>query len=168
MKSACLRVGLLCVIGFTSLAIAADEKAAPSAMETLKKAVGTWEFDKPGPDGTIKTIEFKSTAMGSVIMETMFPGTQYEMMNAYHADGDAVVMTHYCGQGVQPHMKLASTDGKTLKFDFASCSNLKEGEGCMGALELTIDGDKLIEKWVSRDKDGKPTEEMLFTMHRKA
>ena len=101
------------------------------------------------------TVVFKSTSGDSAVIETMFPGSNHEMINMYHEDGDAVVLTHYCMLGNQPHMKLMSNDNGVLKFEFAGATNLKsQQEPHMGSVELTIKGDRLSEKW-GFYKDGK-------------
>ena len=101
-----------------------------------------------------------------MVMETMFPGSQHEMINTYHLDGDKLMATHYCAMGNQPRMKSSGGDANDIKFDFVDCTNQKTGEGCMGGLELIIDGDKLTEKWSFRT-DGKEGEAEVFEFHRK-
>jgi hypothetical protein len=145
----------------------AGEKDAAATMELLRSLAGTWVTEKPGPHGPGELV-FRVTANGSTVVETMFPGQPHEMINTYHMDGDRVLVTHYCAQGVQPRMKLVSSEGDTLKFDFLDCTNLKPGESHMGGLELIISGDKLVEKWATLDKDGKPSQHMTFELKRKA
>ena len=70
--------------------------------------------------------DFRVSAAGTVVMETMGPGTKHEMINMYHLDGDDLVLTHYCAGGNQPTMKLnreRSTVAK-LVFDFTGGTNL--------------------------------------------
>ena len=50
--------------------------------------------------------EFKTSAAGTVVMETMNPGTGHEMINMYHVDGDDLLLTHYCAGNNQPRMRL--------------------------------------------------------------
>ncbi|CAN5440231.1 hypothetical protein BH09PLA1_BH09PLA1_35950 [soil metagenome] len=142
-----------------------DSKHA--AWDALKALEGTWAHTQPGPDGKVGEVVFHTTAGGSMIMETMFPGAKHEMVNAYHMDGDTLMMTHYCAQGVQPRMKLVSHENGVLKFEFVDCTNLKPGEGHMGGLELTINGEQLIEKWAYL-KDGKVVEETAFEFTKKS
>src|ERR1051325_9783180 len=104
MKSFALAVALIaaCVVSRCAVCIADHEN---SALDTLKSLEGTWVSDKPGQDGQPFTIVFHTTSAGSVVMETMFPGSDHEMVNTYHRNGDDVMMTHYCAQGVQPRLK---------------------------------------------------------------
>jgi hypothetical protein len=145
-----------------------DKKDSPAAeqFEALKRLSGTWESDK-SEDGKPQSVVFRTTSGGSMVMETMFPGSKHEMVNTYHLDGDKLMATHYCAMGNQPRMRSSGGDSNDLKFDFVDCTNQKEGQGCMGGLELIIDGDKLTEKWSFRT-DGKMGEAETFEFHRKA
>jgi hypothetical protein len=97
----------------------------------------------------------------------MLPGTAHEMVNMYHLDGEKLMMTHYCAQGIQPRMKLASSDKGVLKFEFQDCTNLKSRDDPhMDSVELDIAADKLIENWAYY-QDGKVTEHAKFELHRK-
>lgn len=134
------------------------EKAGTQAdaMTVLRGLAGTWVGVAPPKEGgKPMTIVFKSTAMDSAVIETMFPGEEHEMVNMYHADGDSVIATHYCAMGNQPRMRLASIKDGVLNFQFIDSANLKSrDEMHMDSLELTIQGDRLTEKWSSY-MDGK-------------
>ena len=74
------------------------------------------------PDGPKTTVEYRVTAGGSVVMETMFAGEPHEMITMYTVDGDSLVATHYCSGGNQPVLKLnaAKSTADELVFDFVS------------------------------------------------
>jgi hypothetical protein len=161
--------------------VAGDEKPAPAkdsaakdsagaGFEALRALEGTWESDKPGEDGKPMTLVFRVTSAGSVVAETMFPGSSHEMLNTYHLDGDRLMVTHYCAQGVQPRMKMTQSANGTMKFEFVDGTNLQahEPQGHMGALEITISGDKLIEKWgFLKPGEKEPVSFKTFELHRK-
>ena len=65
--------------------------------------------------------DFKISAAGTVVMETMGPGSEHEMINMYHLDGDDLVLTHYCAGGNQPTMRLDQR-GKHGGESWSSCS----------------------------------------------
>ena len=142
------------------------EVARNTAWEALKTLEGTWAMNHPGPDGKIGELVFKSTGNGSVVTETMFPGSKHEMVNMYHMDNDRLIMTHYCAMGVQPRMKLVGHENGVLKFEFVDITNAKPNEGYMSGLEMTINGEQLIEKW-SYTKDGKVGEATEFELTKK-
>lgn len=166
----------VCIVGQvvgSSWVRAGDEKksdkaaAARDAFDALKTLEGTWVSKEPGPDGKPSELIFKPTASGSVMTETMLPGSKHEMLNTYHMNGDTLMVTHYCAQGVQPRMKLTSAENGVYKFEFLDITNAKPGEGYMGGLEISIDGEQLTEKWAYL-KDGKVVNETVFELTKKS
>jgi len=145
---------------------AMDPKAA-ATLERIKKLEGTWTL--PAAEGMpAMNITFKPTAGGTAVIETMFAGTPKEMINLYTAEGERIVLTHYCMLGQQPRMKQASTgDDKAIKFEFVDGGNIKSrDDGHMDAVALTVDGDKLTEDWTFY-ADGKAVDHKVFELHRK-
>jgi len=93
---------------------------AKDAFATLKNLAGEWsgtinEKDK-GPAGSVN---YKVTANGSVVVETLFPGTEHEMITMYHLNGDQLMLTHYCAAANQPQMTLSKqSTKKRARFRF--------------------------------------------------
>ena len=124
------------------------EMAKNANMDTIRGLIGTWEPVAAADGKNMGTLVFKATSAGSVVMETMFPQSDHEMVNMYSADGDSVLFTHYCAMGNQPRMRLKSATDGVLKFEYIDCGNLKSRDDPhMDSLELTIKGDQLTEKW---------------------
>lgn len=108
-------------------AFGADEKAkgvdAGAAFARLKGLAGEWKVEETmgGHPAHPGKVSYRVTANGSVVMETLFPGTDHEMISMYHLDGDDLRLTHYCAAKNQPHLKLdksASTpDALVFAFD---------------------------------------------------
>jgi hypothetical protein len=145
-----------------------DATVANAQLDSLKKLAGTWVADHPGQDGKPMSIEFKVTANGTAVQETMFPGSAHEMVNMYAMDGDRLLVTHYCAMGVQPRMKLTSADKGVMKFEFVDSTNLKSRDDPhMDSLQVTVDGDKLTEKWSYFEK-GKTVSNTEFALKRKS
>jgi hypothetical protein len=127
-------------------------RAKNDVFDAIRGLSGTWvatKTDEKMPMGDKPlTLVFKETSAGSAVMETMFGGTDHEMVNMYTVDGKNVVLTHYCAMGNQPRMKAAAIDKGVVKFEYVDGGNLKSrDDGHMDSVEMTIDGDKLIEKW---------------------
>ena len=108
---------LLLCCGLAILANAIPSFAAALTAEIafarLKSMEGIWEGRSEGfgeeaeaAAATAVKHEIRVSAAGSVVIETMNPATDHEMINMYHLDGDDLVLTHYCAGGNQPHMKL--------------------------------------------------------------
>jgi hypothetical protein len=140
------------------------------AFALLKKLAGEWHGPaaEPGaPPGV--TVVYRVTAAGSAVVETLFPGTDHEMMTVYHMDKDKLVMTHYCAAGNQPHMKLApNSTAIDLYFEFDGGTNLnpkKDPHMHAGHLHFQ-DADNLTAEW-SGYQDGKPSDVKKLTLSRK-
>jgi hypothetical protein len=120
------------VISFMVLAAVAGHRAfgadakgvdAKAAFDRLKSLEGTWtsEAQKPGHGAHDKPhpVTYRVTANGSVLMETVFPGSNHEMVTMYHLDGDDLLLTHYCALKNQPRLKLDKAASTPEKLVFA-------------------------------------------------
>ena len=124
-------------VPFAALAMLALATATPgfaqapvtsqAAFNKLKTLAGDWRgtVGQQGAGEEI-SVNYRTTSNGSVVMETLFPGTDHEMVTLYHLEADKLVLTHYCAMGNQPKMALtkASTENQ-LVFDFVGGANLK-------------------------------------------
>lgn len=131
MKRSVLACGLLFVALGTSYG---DDKAQPPApttavnanLEKLKKLAGTWVLaDAQGKPTDQVVSVFKVTAGGSAVLQTLFPDQPHEMLSIYTAEGQEVLLTHYCVLGNQPRMKAGpKTAADVLEFKFIGGANL--------------------------------------------
>jgi hypothetical protein len=99
---------VLCLAAGTATA---DSVSGSDAFEQLKMLAGSWSGSATGEgeeaeaeaEMVDKVVhDFRVSAAGTVVMETMGPDSEYEMINMYHLDGDELVLTHYCSSGNQP------------------------------------------------------------------
>ncbi len=164
------------VIALFSLAAtprAAEKTPSPSAtrLEALKQLAGDWvERGKDGKPGDKVVSSIRVTAAGSVVEETLFPGTDHEMVSMYHLDGADLVLTHYCSLGNQPRLR-AEPGGEAgrLVFKFVGGTNLKSDADMHidGATLTLTDKDHFRSEW-SACKDGAPCHRVAFDLVRKA
>jgi hypothetical protein len=139
---------------------AGDAPATPAArqFEALKGLAGNWvELGKDGKPTDTVISSIRVTAGGSVVEETIFPGTEKEMVTMYHLDGSDLVLTHYCMLGNQPRMKAEpAKSSDTIDFKFVVGTNLKsDADHHIGAATFKIQGkDHFQSEWTSY-KDGK-------------
>jgi len=147
------------IFWFLGTAIAEEMDLPPykgsQPFESMKSLAGEWEGAKvSGEKEEPVNVEYKVTSNGSTIIETLFPGTQYEMITVYHEKGGKLSMTHYCSIGNQPQMDLVKADGKDLKFAFSKSNDIDVAkEGHMHDLTLTmVDNDHLIHNWTMYQK----------------
>jgi hypothetical protein len=140
-----------------------------AAFERLKSLAGTWQgsagHGQPGQD---TTVTYRVASGGSVVQETLFPGTPHEMISMYHLADGQLVMTHYCAMGNQPRMKLdlgASTPDR-LVFAFDGGTNFdpaKDGHVHAGTIEWR--GERLHADWTVWTA-GKETGHNVFELQR--
>ncbi len=145
--------------------------ASSQGFERFKQLEGEWvgKSDKleHGP-GELHTV-FKVSSAGSIVAETMFPGTEHEMLNVIHQDGDDIVLTHYCALGNQPEMKAPDkVEGKDVVFKFVRGGNMKSPNDMhMHNVTYTfVDKDTLRTKWIHYE-NGKPAGDVVFELKRK-
>lgn len=167
-----MKTHTLAVLALALMAPAATwAKPDTTAKQTFKKMktlVGKWEGKMgEGAQSMPATVEYKLTGSDTALVETLGPGSPFEMVSVYHMDGDSLVMTHYCGAGNQPFMKLKpGKDANVAFFDFVRGSNMKPGDMHMHRVTFTFDGpDHVVSVWQSF-KDGKPGEKAKFDFHR--
>jgi len=83
----------------------------------------------------------------------------------FHMDGDRLLMTHYCGAGNQPRMKVISADAKSVSFEFFDGTNIGPGDGHMQHVTFTQpDPNHHTEEWIFLDH-GKEMKE-VFVLER--
>jgi hypothetical protein len=105
------------------------------------------------------------TAGGSALMSEIHGHGPENMITMFQLDGDRLLMTHYCGAGNQPRMKVISSDTKSVSFEFFDGTNIGPGDGHMQHVTFTEpDTNHHVEEWVFLDH-GKEMKE-LFTLER--
>ena len=116
-------VVLLCLLAATPSLAQHDESGA--AFERLKKLSGTWDVVESRA-GRPMTATYVMTGRGTVLMESMGSGGSAGMQTAYHLDKGTLVLTHFCGAGNQPRMRLESVadGGRRLRFEMYDITNL--------------------------------------------
>jgi len=134
-----------------STASASSGLDGKAAFERLKQLAGNWEGTAGSKEGPPAQIRYELVSNNSVVMETLFPGTDHEMRSVYHMDGSDLVMTHYCALGNQPRMKLAAKASKPdeLVFDFVGGTNFdpaKDAHIHGGKIRL-VDADRIEAEW---------------------
>ena len=143
---------------------AADTTTA--RFDNLKALAGDWTMN--GGDGST-AVTYRVTAAGSAVVETLFPGTPHEMVTVYTVDKGDLVLTHYCAEGNQPHMKaVKGGDANSIAFKFDGGGNIKspkDGHMHEAAFAFT-DADHVKSTWLYF-KDGKAGETKEFSLVRK-
>lgn len=140
--------------------------AASKELELLKGLAGTWKgTSSDGKTEYPATVTYRVTSGGTVVEETIDPGTPHEMVTLYHDRNGKLSLTHYCAMGNQPRMRLVKTEGRTMEFDLTSDSELDPSSDVhMHALSLTpTDDGHLTADWSSW-AEGKKSSTMRFSL----
>ncbi len=163
---------LVSLVALTNPARAGETSSAASSpqFETIKQLAGDWvELGKDGKPTDKVVSSFRVTAQGTAVQETIFPGTDHEMVTMYYYNGSDLVLTHYCILGNQPKMRAeAGKNGNQLLFRFVSADSLKsETENHMHQATFTFAGkDRFQTEWVSF-QEGKACHKVNFDLVRK-
>jgi len=144
---------------------------AKAAFEEFKGLAGEWEGTATTKDGPPAQVRYELVSNKSVLMETLFPGTDHEMRSVYHMDGSNLVMTHYCAIGNQPHMKLETSASKPaeLVFDFAGGTNMdpaKDAHMHSGKIKL-VDANHVEAEWAYYEGSTQKGAHRLFLTRKK-
>lgn len=115
---------ILAALPAMGLEAAEPELDGKAAFEKLKTLAGDWEGSIEKPDGPPGVVHYRVASGGSVVMETLFPGADHEMISMYHLDGERLVLTHYCAMANQPRMRLSGASPSELRFDFEGGANV--------------------------------------------
>lgn len=158
--TATLAVALMVVLSATTLVADSD---ARKSFDWMKGLEGNWAGKNN--QGETLQITFRMTAGGSALMSEIQGHGPENMISMFHMDGDRLVMTHYCGAGNQPRMKVIASDPKSVSFEFFDGTNIGPGDGHMQRVTfIQPDSDHHSEEWVFLDH-GKEMKE-LFNLER--
>jgi hypothetical protein len=149
----------------------AQDAPAVSDFARLKSLAGEW-IDTTGTSagkGKVAAI-YRVTSGGSVVQETVFPGTSHEMVSMYTAAGDEIVMAHYCALGNQPRMRAKSGPGNELVFAFDGAGVADPGKDMHmhNGLIRFGEADTLYAEWQTWRDGAAGAHKAQFTLQRKA
>ena len=154
---------LVAVAVILSASFAMAQNDGRKSFDQLKGLEGSWEGKNS--EGQPTNVSFRMTAGGSALMSEIHGHGPENMITMFHMDGDRLLLTHYCGAGNQPRMKVLSSDAKSITFEFVDGTNIAPGAGHMQRVTFTqADADHHTEEWVFLDQ-GKEHKE-FFTLAR--
>ncbi|MCU1245189.1 MAG: hypothetical protein JWN02_1099 [Acidobacteria bacterium] len=145
--------------------------SAADAFARLKSLDGKWQANLMTPDGPIIAVEYRTTAGGNAVMETLFTGDPHEMVTMYTVDGKELVATHYCSAGNQPTMRLdlVKSTPDQLVFDFVRVSGQHAHDAPHihdGSIRF-MSADKVEARWEARADNGPAGDPKVFYLTRK-
>jgi hypothetical protein len=157
-------------IDSTVIDAARREVTAAEAFRLLTQLEGRW-LGSGGSLGTEpqETVHELTVAAGdSVVMEVMDPAGEREL-NVYHlVDGD-LMLTHYCGGGTQPRLKLdlARAAPGVLPFVLADGTGFDpDTDRHIHSARLVVRQGGHLESWWTAEKEGQVVMESRFILER--
>ena len=143
-----------------------------AAFERLKTMVGTWNETGSGNPAAADVVTYSLTGRGSVLVEQFQApsGGMGHMLTAYHLDGERLVLTHFCGAGNQPRMRITAFDegGKHLAFEMYDITNLPDGQAYHStAVDVVFASDDRVELRYRGMRAGTETTQVFRLARRK-
>ena len=163
------RLVLAALLVCTASRAFAEEPANGRALfERLGALAGSWSGTTSG--GKTHRVSYRTTAAGSVLIETWTLGAGRESMTLYALDGERLLATHYCPQGNQPRLVYTGTDAAgRAQFRFLDGSNLHvPGRSHQQAFWIRLDGTQEFtrsETYVENDDTGAAVPEAGEAVH---
>ena len=112
---------IVLVLSSNVITLAQEKSPSAIAFERLKGLAGTWEATEKGTSRKF-TAEYKVTGGGNTLLEVLGG-----MTTAYHLDNGTLLLTHFCGAGNQPRMRVKTIDngGRHVVFEMYDITNLR-------------------------------------------
>ncbi|MGA7683683.1 MAG: hypothetical protein WCA58_01610, partial [Terriglobales bacterium] len=110
------------LVAMLSASVVLAETEAEKSFHQLAALEGKWVGK--GSEGQPIEVTFRMTAGGSALMSEIHGEGHENMISMFHMDGDRLIMTHYCGAGNQPRMKVVTADAKSVSFEFFDGTNI--------------------------------------------
>jgi phage tail protein X len=143
-----------------------QKTAAPSdaqrSFTQLKNLAGTWQgsftVDPPMKDmgdDSLTQVTMRVTSRGNALVHEMRDAakpddpTKFDHpVTMFYLDSDRLLLTHYCDAGNRPRMAArASSDGKTVEFDFLDVAGSTAYGHMQHAVFTIIDANHHTEDW---------------------
>ena len=141
---------VLAAVGLAFGDLAPTPYTGSKEFEKIKTLAGSWVgTGSMEPTGQPVRVEYRVTAAGNAVVETLFPGTPHEMVSVYFDKKGSLCMTHYCTMGNRPHMVLKNSTADTIELELAAGDEIAvDREPHMHSLTLTFESpDKITAEW---------------------
>lgn len=133
-------------------------------LNRMKELVGTWKGVSSDDEKSEIVVDYKLSSGGTVVVETISPGTTHEMTTVYYDEGGKLAMAHYCMLGNHPILHLIKSSDSELDFDAGK--GTLEDQMHMHTLDITFSGkNEMTQRWVALEK-GKESHVTTFKLKR--
>jgi hypothetical protein len=163
------------VLGVALAGAAAPAGAQPSidsaaAFARLKALAGTWDATEKDNPKFAEEVVYTMTGRGSVLVEDMkVPnGAMGHMLTSYHLDKGTLVLTHFCGAGNQPRMRVKSVQDHGISFEIYDITNLSAPEAYHSTnVDVLFHGEDRVDLVYRGKASGKETTQVFQLARRK-
>ncbi len=140
-----------------------------AAFERLKTLEGTYHVEFPEMTERLDVV-WDNVSAGNAIIETLCAGTPHEMVSLYYLEGEDLALTHYCGIGNRPMMRLdrarSTKDEWFFDYDAATTGIDPRADAHIhGATFRFLSPTEVDVEWSFWDQ-GAETEKKLFRLRR--
>ena len=110
---------------YTTSVSAAQDDTAFKHFEQFKSLLGHWRGAYK--NGRSHDVTYRLSANDTALIETWKMSVDREALTIYTIDGDRVLATHYCPQGNQVRLVLATVENEqSYRFTFLDGANLQD------------------------------------------
>lgn len=131
----------ICALMISHLAAAED-----TSFRGLEKVMGTWKLSAPqSEDDKAFRLTYHLISKNTALVEVYGNPQRQTTQTLFHANGNALMATHYCARGNQPRLVAKeSSDANAVTFEFLDVTNLSDkNDPHMVAMTFTfIDKDR--------------------------
>ncbi len=138
------------VSGPTAGGKAVDASAAWVAL--VRDLPGAWEATSES--GRRIIVSYRLLSRGSVLVETFGSEPETQTLSAYHRDGSALMMTHYCGQGNQARLRVRELGEGRVIFTALDATNVSADQSVLSELAFEWTAASLVRTERYRANDG--------------
>lgn len=139
--------------------VALGQSDAQKSFDQLKTLAGSWQASF---EGKPVQVTLRVTSMGNALMHEMTGGGPEDPITMLYMDSDRLTLTHYCDAGNRPRMVAkASSDGKTVEFDFLDVAGSMQQGHMHHAVFTLIDANHHVEDWTYMEPGDKSVQAHL-------
>lgn len=117
--------------------------------------------------GRTLEVRYHSVSGGSALVQEWAPATAGETLTVFHPDGDALLLTHYCGQGNQAHLAAVDVCEDCIVFRRVELTNESSDQSALYELTLRLAADgQTYEQTETYTNAGGEAETTVLVFHR--
>jgi hypothetical protein len=100
-------------------------------------------------------VRYKLISGDTALVEEWGPGTPHETETVFYPDHADLLLTHYCAQGNQPRLRVATASSDAVVFRFVDVTNKAADQSMLVERTLRFAGDTFDDTEIYRGPDGK-------------